>query len=54
LELPDISGSYQWEAFYSAITKRRPVPTPLDDIVHGIDVVAAMARAEQSGKTESV
>jgi predicted dehydrogenase len=54
LELPEISGSYQWEAFHSAITKRRFVPTPIDDIVHGIDVVAAMARAELSRKTESV
>jgi predicted dehydrogenase len=54
LELPEISGSYQWEAFHSAITKRRFVPDSLDDIVHGIDVVAAMARAEQSRKTETV
>jgi len=54
LELPEISGSYQWEAFHSAITKRRSVPIPTDDIVHGIDVIAAMARAEQSRKTEVV
>jgi predicted dehydrogenase len=54
LELPEISGSYQWEAFHSAITQSRFVPTPIEDIVHGIDVIAAMARAEKSGKTELV
>ncbi len=54
LELPEISGSYQWEAFYSAITKRRFVPASIEDIVHGIDVIAAMARAERSQKSELV
>jgi hypothetical protein len=54
LELPEISGSYQWEAFHSAITGLRQVPGPIDDIVHGIDIIAAMARAERSGKTEPV
>jgi predicted dehydrogenase len=53
-KLPEISGSYQWEAFHSAITKSRAVPSPIDDIVHSIDVIAAMARAEQSRKTEPV
>ncbi len=53
-ELPEISGSYQWEAFHSAITRHRPVPMAIDDIVHSIEVIAAMARAEQSRKTEAV
>jgi predicted dehydrogenase len=54
LELPEMSGSYEWEAFHSAIAKRRAVPAAIDDIVHGIDVIAAMARAERSGQTEAV
>ena len=53
-ELPEISGCYQWEAFHSAITRHRSVPAPINDIVHSIDVIAAMARAEQSQKTEMV
>jgi hypothetical protein len=51
---PEISGAYQWETFYDAVTRRRPVSMPIDDIVHAIDVVATMARAERSGKTETV
>jgi predicted dehydrogenase len=52
--LGGISGSYQWEAFYDAVMRHRSVPTPINDIVHGIEIVAAMARAEGSHKTESV
>ena len=54
LELEEISGCYQWEAFHSAITGRRAVPAPIDDIVHAIDVMSAMARAERSRQTETV
>jgi predicted dehydrogenase len=54
IELPEMSGSYEWEAFHSAITGRRAVPAVIDDIVHGVDVIAAMARAERSGRTETV
>jgi predicted dehydrogenase len=54
LELPEMSGSYPWEAFHSAITGGRTVPAAIDDIVHGVDVIAAMARAERSGRTEAV
>ncbi len=54
LEMPEISGSYPWEAFHSAITRSREVTNPIEDIVHGIDVIAAMARAERSGRTEEV
>ena len=54
LEFSEISGSYQWEAFYSAVTGRRPVPSPIDDIVHVIDVIDAMARAQTSGRSEPV
>ena len=52
--IPEISGSYQWEAFHSAITQRRAIPAPIDTIVHGIEIIAATARAEQSGQTELV
>jgi predicted dehydrogenase len=54
LEFPEISGCYQWEAFYSAVTGRRNVPTPMEDIVHVIDVVNAMAKAEKSRRSESL
>ncbi|XHR28401.1 MAG: Gfo/Idh/MocA family protein [Chthoniobacteraceae bacterium] len=51
---PEISGAYQWDAFYDAVTRHRAVPMPIEDIVHAIDVIAAMARAERGGKTELV
>ncbi len=53
LELAEISGSYQWKAFHDAVINHRPV-LEIDDIVHGIGVVAAVARAEKSRKTEAV
>jgi predicted dehydrogenase len=54
IELQEMSGSYDWEAFHSAITGRRTVSAAIDDVVHGVDVIAAMARAERSGRTEAV
>jgi predicted dehydrogenase len=50
----EISGDYSWEAFHDAVTKRRQVAMPVEEIVSGVEVIAAMARAEISGKTESV
>src|SRR5258708_4838665 len=53
-ESREISGAYPWETFYEAITRRRAVEMPIDEIVHAFEIVAAMARAERSGGTEAV
>jgi predicted dehydrogenase len=53
-ESAEAAGSYQWEAFHAAIMKSREVPTPVEDIVHGVEVLAAMAQAERTGRTERV
>lgn len=50
----EAAGSYQWEAFHAAITKSRLVPTPVDTIVHGVEILAAMKRADISGATEAL
>ncbi len=50
----EAAGSYQWEAFHAAITKSRPVTTPVDIIVHGVEILAAMKRAALSGATETL
>jgi predicted dehydrogenase len=53
-ESAEISGSYPWRTLYEVITRRRAVTMPIDEIVSAVEVVAAMARAERSGKTEKV
>lgn len=53
-ESSEISGSYPWRTLYEAITQRRSVTMPVEEIVSAVEVVAAMARAERSGKTEKV
>lgn len=53
-EFPEMCGSYQWEAFHDAVAGLRSVPAPIDDVVHAVEIIAAMARAEQSRKTEPV
>ncbi len=49
------SGEYQWEALYRAV-RGEALPEELDarQIVAGVAVIAAMARAESSGRTEPV
>ncbi len=42
------------EAFASSISNRRPFPTPLSDILHGVAVFEAVLRSAASGKTEQV
>jgi len=58
LEVIEPESSYQWEAFYRAFTAAasgaNPVPMPIADVVHGVSVIGAMARAEQSGQVETV
>jgi predicted dehydrogenase len=54
--LPDEStGGYQWHAFQEAV-RGRPQPDAItpEQIVAGIQVIDAMARAEQSGSIEPV
>ena len=53
-EMPGVSGDYQWATLHAAITKRSSIAMPIDDIVHGVEIIAAMARAEQSGNAEPV
>lgn len=53
LELPEICGSYQWESFHRAVMERRPL-ADFENIVHGIGIVEAVVRSEQSGGTEPV
>jgi len=54
VELFDDGSDYQWEVLYDTITKRKVTPMPIDDVVHGVQVIAAMKRAEKSGRSESV
>ncbi|MDR2675627.1 MAG: Gfo/Idh/MocA family oxidoreductase [Opitutaceae bacterium] len=53
-ESDEASGSYEWQAFHDAITGRRTIAMPVDEIVGATAVVAAMARAERSGAVERV
>jgi predicted dehydrogenase len=53
-ESGEASGSYEWQAFHDAVTGRRKIEMPVDEIVNATAVVAAMARAERSGATERV
>lgn len=53
-ESEESADSYEWEMFYDAVTRRRNIPMPIREIVHATEVIAAMARAERSGKTEDV
>ncbi|MCE0499008.1 MAG: Gfo/Idh/MocA family oxidoreductase [Methylacidiphilales bacterium] len=50
-----LSGTYQWEVFYRALrgAKLSNATTP-EEIVAGLRIVSAMARAEKSGYTEKV
>lgn len=53
-EISDTGGSYQWDVLYDTITHRNITPAPIDDIVHGVEVLAAMKRAEGSRRMERV
>jgi predicted dehydrogenase len=54
-EFKEMSGRYQWEIFYRA-HRGEPFPdevTP-EEVVEGIKILNAMARAAKSGKSEQV
>ncbi len=53
-ESAEVSGSYPWQSFHAAMTGVRAVELPVDDIVNATAVLAAMGRAERSGRTELV
>jgi len=42
------------DAFATSIESRRPFPTPLSEILHGVAVFEAVLRSVQSGQTERV
>lgn len=50
----DVSGAYPWQALHEAVTQRRSLAMPIDEIVSAVEIIAAMARAERSGQTEPV
>lgn len=50
----EVAGGYDWATFHAAVTKSRRVEMPIQEIVDAIEIVAAMARAERSGRTELV
>jgi predicted dehydrogenase len=53
-EIPASEASYQWDVLYDTVTRRKITPIPIDDIVHGVEVLAAMKRAANSGQMERV
>ena len=53
-ELPNEGNGYQWDLLHAAVTGKPVLPMPIDDIVHGVEVIEAMARAQASGKAECV
>jgi len=55
VNLDETSGDYQWAVFAKVVRgETLPHETSADQIVAGIQVITAMARAEQSGATEVV
>jgi predicted dehydrogenase len=42
------------EVFAASIEAKRPFPTPLDQILHGVAVFEAVVRSAQSGRAEAV
>jgi predicted dehydrogenase len=42
------------EAFAAAIAGKRPFPTPLTDILHGVAVFEAVLRSVRTGRPEAV
>lgn len=50
----EVSGEYPWPAFHDAVTRRRVIVPPVEEIVGAVRVIAAMGRAERSGRAEPV
>ncbi|PTX94637.1 Gfo/Idh/MocA family oxidoreductase [Opitutus sp. ER46] len=53
-ESPETAGTYPWDALADVVSGVRQLSPPVDLTVHGIEILAAMARAERSGRTEAV
>jgi len=53
-ELTSIGHGYQWDLFHAAVLRTQNIPTPIDDIVQGVEVIAALIRAQRSRATEKV
>lgn len=51
---PGSTGAYQWEEFQRAVLTRDLASVPAEEIVQGIGLIQAMARAEKSGAIEIV
>ena len=55
MECPEpVSGAYQWEVFARAVRGEKIGDLPPEQIVAGVQVLAAMMRAERSGLPEKV
>ena len=54
----ELSGTYQWRSLHRAVTGEKLADahgaTTQNQIVNGLEVIAAMSRAESSGRTETV
>jgi predicted dehydrogenase len=53
-EISSMGDGYQWDVLHATLTGGKSVPIPIDDVVHGVQVIDAMRRAEVSRKMESV
>ncbi|MBC2601730.1 Gfo/Idh/MocA family protein [Puniceicoccus vermicola] len=51
---PGGSGQYAWSDFCEAVRTRDITSTPADAIVHGVQVIEAMIRAQNSSQVEKV
>jgi predicted dehydrogenase len=51
---PGTSGHYQWALMHRILLDPACNPIPQFEIVHGIEVLESMARAERSGRRETV
>lgn len=51
---PEMTGAYPWTELHEAMTSRQRIEMRIEEIVHGVEIIAAMARAERSGRTEIV
>lgn len=48
------SGNYQWAEFYQAIQNREVSSSMIENVVHGLEVIQAMARAQESQTPQKI